>query len=582
MAARSLIFLAAILASSPSMAQEEAKLESFFRSYLDTVFEQQPLSGTSLGDHRFGDRPDDLSAESRKGWLERDRQFLADLPQKVNHDALSRAGQVDFEILKRHLEREIWLAEHFDPFRDDPRVYVDYATNGVYLPLTQSSLSPDRKAEIALAKMKGVPAIVEEAKRTLGHPPRVKTETAIGQAKGAAAFYESGVLELLGDQPLEGTLEAAQAASKAMADYASFLENEVLPRADGDWRIGEELFAQKLDLELDAGLTAQEVIAEAEAEAARVEREMYYVAKQLWASTFPGRPLPPDDEAGRRLTTSQVMIETSKTHGQPEALIEAANAGAEGIRQFIRDKDILSLPYPDRCAIREMPEFKRGNSVAYLNSAPPLDPAVESEYAISPPPSSWSPARVESFLREYNDAMLQVLTIHEAYPGHYVQLEYSNKVPSLIRKVLQSGPYVEGWAVYTEQMMLDQGYGDADLVLRLNQLKFYLRAVVNAILDHRMHCSGMTDEQALELLVGRAFQTEGEALPKIVRAKQSSCQLSTYFVGRTAMYRLRQSVERALGDRFSLGRYHEAVLSQGSVPVKYLPELVGTSLGVPK
>ena len=178
--------------------------------------------------------------------------------------------------------------------------------------------------------------------------------------------------------------------------------------------------------------------------------------------------------------------------------------------------------------------------------------------------------------------MIQILTIHEAYPGHYVQLEYSNRCPSLIRRVLFSGVFAEGWAVYTEQMMLDQGYGKGDLVLRLNQLKWYLRAVANAILDHHMHCDGMTDEEAMALLVQRAFQSEGEAVAKVVRAKQSSCQLSTYFVGRTAFYRLRQQVEREQGDAFDLGRYHEAVLDNGTLPVKYLPELVRERLSKPR
>jgi uncharacterized protein (DUF885 family) len=174
--------------------------------------------------------------------------------------------------------------------------------------------------------------------------------------------------------------------------------------------------------------------------------------------------------------------------------------------------------------------------------------------------------------------MLQVLTLHEAYPGHYVQLEYANRNPSLIRKVLGSGVYIEGWAVYTEQMMLDQGYGGGSLPLRLSQLKFYLRAVANAILDHQMHCASWTDDDVLDLLMRRAFQSEGEARLKIIRAEQSSCQLSTYFVGRMAHYRLRQQIERELGDRFKLGRFHEAVLEPGPVPVKYLPELVGARL----
>ncbi|MHB1426890.1 MAG: DUF885 domain-containing protein, partial [Gemmataceae bacterium] len=182
--------------------------------------------------------------------------------------------------------------------------------------------------------------------------------------------------------------------------------------------------------------------------------------------------------------------------------------------------------------------------------------------------------RVESLLQEYNRRMLQILTIHEAYPGHYVQLEYSNRHPSLIRRVLFSGVFAEGWAVYTEQMMLDQGYGDGDAALRLNQLKWYLRSIANAILDHKMHCTNMSDDEALAFLTQRAFQSEGEALAKIIRAKQSSCQLSTYFVGRMAFYRLRQQIQREMGDKFQLGRYHEAVLGHGTLPVKYLPELV--------
>ena len=178
--------------------------------------------------------------------------------------------------------------------------------------------------------------------------------------------------------------------------------------------------------------------------------------------------------------------------------------------------------------------------------------------------------------------MLQILTIHEAYPGHYVQLEYSNRSGSLLRRVLQSGVYIEGWAVYTEQTMLDQGYGDGDLALRLMQLKFYLRAVANTILDYRMHCGKMTDDDVMKLLVEGAFQSEGEARLKIIRAKQSSTQLSTYFVGRMAHYRLRQQMERELGDKFDLARYHQAVLGLGSVPVKYLPELVRARLKQPK
>jgi uncharacterized protein (DUF885 family) len=507
--------------------------------------------------------------------VSRDRKYLADLSKQFDPGKLSRDGRINLEILRHSLEYAIWHAEKFKPFEDDPRVYGDYLTESVYALFTQSTLPKEVNLKNALARMVLIPKVVEVARSTIKNPPRVKTETAIRQTKGAISFYEADVFTLAGLPKGQGELgERARAIIEALGRHLKFLQDEVLPRSTDNWRVGRELFAEKLDRELDSGISADEVLKEAESEADRVEREMGVIARQMWGTTFPGQVIPPDDAAGRRLMTARVLQSVASKHGTPEGLVDDAKATVGQIKSFIRDRKILALPEPDQCQIIAMPEFMRGNSVAYLNSSPPLDRKAVSEYAISPPPLDWSPKRVESFLEEYNHSMLKILTIHEAYPGHYVQLAYSNRVPSLIRRVLGSGTFAEGWAVYTEQMMLDQGFGDGDPGLRLQQLKFYLRTVVNAILDRRMHVEGMTDEQAMQLLVGRAFQGEGEAVGKIVRSKQSSAQLSTYFVGRLAFYRLRQKVQRAQGDKFDLARFHEAVLSHGTLPVKYLPELV--------
>ncbi len=325
---------------------------------------------------------------------------------------------------------------------------------------------------------------------------------------------------------------------------------------------------------MDAGITAEQNLADAQAEFTRVYDALYLVARQLWPSCFLKQNFPPDDAAGRREVIAKVIGQVNLDHGDATNLVADARATVESIKIFIRQHNYLELPEPDRCAVVEMPEFRRGNSLAYLDNAPPLDPQAASFYAVSPPPADWTPQQSESFLEEYNRHMLKILTIHEAYPGHYVQLEYANRQPSLIRRVLQSGPYIEGWAVYGEVTMLNEGFGDGDLRLRLMQLKFYLRAVANSILDYQMHCTEMTDTEAMKFLTEDAFQSEGEAKLKVIRAKQSSVQLSTYFVGRMAHYRLHQALERELGADFNLGRYHEAVLVQGSVPVKYLPELV--------
>lgn len=580
--------LAAVLCWIPSalavLGQDaDAKLDAFYRHYLETHFTQEPLAATQLGEHRFDAELEDVSAKSRATWDTLTRETLRNLPKSVEYSQLTRAGQIDFEILKHDLETSLWLGANTRPYEDDPRVYGGYISDSVYSLFAQSTLPKEENVRHALARMAKIPAIIDEAQRTLRHPPKSILETAIRQNRGAIAFYEGELVELIGASPQLPAVKAAAAPIAAkLKEYQKFLEGPLMAQANGDWRLGRKRFAKKLELVLDAGLTADQVLADAETEYQRVTRELAVVARQLWSRYFPRQAVLADDAPGRRQLISQVIAAVSREHGAPDALVTDARATVDRIKTFIRDHDILRLPEPDRCQVIEMPEFKRGNSLAYMESAPPLEPAASSLYAVSPPPADWSPERVRSFLEEYNQHMLQVLTIHEAYPGHYVQLEYSNRSRSLIRRILQSGAFVEGWAVYTEQMMLDQGYGDGDLRIRLMQLKFYLRAVVNALLDHRMHCTAMTDDEALKLLTEGAFQSEGEARLKIIRAKQSSTQLSTYFVGRMAHYRLRQQVQHELGDQFDLGRYHEAVISHGSVPTKYLPELVRDRLRQPR
>jgi len=582
----SLYFLAILFFGMPVMLLAQTadeRLQAFFKSHLEEVFELRPLDATILGDHRFDHLLDDIAPQAREGWLTQWRKKLEALSASIEFSDLSPDAKVDFAILRDDLVRNIWLAENTKPFEEDPRTYGAYINDSVYSLLTQSTLPKEKNIENAISRMKQIPRIIATAKSTIQEPPKSILETAIQQNQGAIGFYENGIFELVGEtDQLEALKVTSAMVAGELTAYQAFLKNEVLPNAKGEWRLGKQKFSRKLELVLDIDIDADQVLVDAMAEFSRVQRDMYVVARQLWSRHFPDTSLPPDDDEGRRWTIAAVISAVGKEHGQPEALILDARATVNAIKMFIKEKDILRLPEPDRCQVIEMPEFRRGNSLAYLESALPLDPNGSSFYAVSPPPSIWGDAQVRSFLEEYNRHMLQILTIHEAYPGHYVQLEYSNRVPSLIRRVLQSGVFIEGWAVYTEQMMLDQGYGNGELALRLNQLKFYLRAVANAILDHRMHCTEMTDEAAMRFLVDDAYQSEGEARLKVVRAKQSSVQLSTYFTGRMAHYRLRQAVQRELGETFDLGRYHEAVLDHGSVPVKYLPTLVRSRLTQPR
>ncbi len=571
---------------SPADAQDEdARLAKFFKNYLEEEFKARPLEATRLGDSRFDDLLDELSPKARAANTERTRQTLAALAKQIDYKKLSRAAQIDFEILRHNLTRSVWLDENLDRYASDPRIYNESLSDAIYLPLTQSTRPKEAVVASCLKRLGLLPKLLDAARASLdpAQTPRVYVETAMRQNQGAIRFYRAGLLDLVGSTPLtEKVKSAASKGADSLAEYQEFLEKELLPKAKGEWRIGKEKFARKLELELEIDRKADEVFRDAEEEFDRVRRDLYVLARQSWGVVAPKEALPPDDKEGRRRTIQRVLEHYNRETSKEEHLVKDISAAVKQIKAFITDKDILRLPEPDRCQVLEMPEFQRGNSVAYLNNAPPLDPRAASVYAISPPPRDWDDRRKRSYLEEYNKHMVHILSIHESYPGHYVQLEYSNRHPSLLRRVLFSGVFAEGWAVYTEQMMLDQGFGDGSIPLRLNQLKFYLRAVANTILDHKMHCTTMTDAEALKFLTEEAFQSEGEALGKIIRAKQSSCQLSTYFVGRMAFYRLRQEVQREREGKFELGRYHEAVLAHGTLPVKYLPELVRERLKHPR
>ena len=412
-----------VTATVPAAESEDAKLAAYFQTFLDADFKARPLTATMLGDHRYDDRLDDLTPAARKAQLDHFQSTLNKLRQSIDYDKLTRAGQIDLEIFESYLKRTLWDADNSKPFENDPRTYTTYLSDSVWLILTQSTLPKERNLQNAAARIRQIPQILAAAKLSIRQPAGILLETAIRQTQGAIAFYEKDIFIITGESlPTSELTKPSQKAVAALKEYITFLES-LRSNANGEWRIGKAKFAEKLPLELDAGLTADEVLKLARSESDRVVKEMYVIARQLWSQLYPDKALPPDDEAGRQYTIRAVLAVLNRDHGKADNLVVDARAGVDKIKAFIKAKDLLRLPEPDQCKIIEMPEFQRGYSVAYLNPAPPLDPRGNSYYAISPPPRDWDNRRVQSFLQEYNRSMLQILTIHEAYPGHYVQLE---------------------------------------------------------------------------------------------------------------------------------------------------------------
>jgi uncharacterized protein (DUF885 family) len=363
-------------------------------------------------------------------------------------------------------------------------------------------------------------------------------------------------------------------AREAARQHGEWLENELLANAAGEFRLGADLYEQKLEFTLNSSLTRREVARRAQREFDTVRGEMYDIARVVYESKYPFASLPdrPGDEL-QQVIIRAALEEAYQRLPERDAIVAVATDSLERTTEFVIDRDIVTVP-DDPIEIVVMPEFQRGVYVAYCDSPGPLEVGAETFYAVAPLPDDWTPEQDRSFLREYNLLSIEDLTIHEAMPGHYLQLAHANRYPSVLRAVLSSGTFIEGWAVYAERMMIDEGYLEDDPLMRLINLKWYLRTVTNAIIDQAIHAGNMTREEALDLMIEGAFQEEREAAGKWTRAQLTSAQLSTYFVGYQEHADLRSEVEQALGGDFVLKAYHDDVLSYGSPAGRFARALV--------
>jgi uncharacterized protein (DUF885 family) len=409
-----------------------------------------------------------------------------------------------------------------------------------------------RLASVA-GRLEGIPRVIDDARAVLGSHPgrpvsRLHAEVAAQRIDGVAGLAREAVAMGEAAAPSDPVVAALMPRLRAAADRATavleaigeHLATEVAPNATGSPILGPELFAAKLRHTLrDPDATPEAVLARAEAEYAAVRAEMVRIAREIWPRWRPGEPPPADEGALVRRTLDAITAE----HPGADELVTFCRRELEGIEAFCRDHGVIGL-VDEPLEIDWTPEFLRSYAGAMLDSPGPLDAGQKAIFSVTPVRPEWGPAEVESYLREMNDRQLRVLTIHEAVPGHYLQMAYSNRGSSLVRRVFRSGLFAEGWAVYVTQVMLDRGYGADDPALWLVHWKFYLRAVVNTILDVRIHTLGMTSEEAIALMVDGSFQERSEAVAKDERARLSSTQLVTYFLGSMGMWDIEHEARR--------------------------------------
>ncbi len=521
---------------------------------LDSLLESNPERATELGDHRFDGRLSDWSPSALE---ERSRQLSAQLwdLDAIDVDLLSLANRVDLEILRAQLLDQQFALEVLREHERDP--LLANPGNGVYLLLARDFAPlPDRLRAIA-SRLAAVPEVLDLARRTLHDMPRVHVETALVQFTGTAGLLTGELEEALDvERALRRVVEGPRSeALAAIEEHRAWLESRQAD-ADGDPRLGPERFAAKLALALDTPISADEILVRAEADLTRVSEEIAELASSLGGSV------------------RAVLDDIAANHPSDDTILPSCRDALAASTAFVRDRDLVTV-FDDAIDVIAMPEIHRGVAVAYCDPPGPLETAALPTFlAVAPPPADWPPSRAESFYREYNAAMVHNLVVHEAMPGHVLQIAHARRfsAPTRVRDACWSGPFLEGWAVYAEALMASSGYGGPRV--RLQQLKMQLRLIINAILDVRVHAHGMTEDEAMRLMMERGYQEEGEAVGKWRRALLTSAQLSTYYVGFVEVSDLVRDL-RAARPGASEREIHDTVLAHGSPPPRHLRTLLG-------
>jgi uncharacterized protein (DUF885 family) len=560
-------------------AAADAKFADLSKRWLDGWLEQQPVSATQTGKHDFDDRIEDLGIAGRQKFVDFSKQMLGEL-DALDASKLSRENQVDVAILRNQIRYDIWQMETLQSWAWDPQVYNSIAGGALYTLMARDFAPMPQRLKSATARMEKIPALFAQMHENLdpARVPKIHAETVSKQNAGIMSIVNDMILphanELTGDDRKH--LDAAVATlKKAVDDNQTWLDKTLVPNAKGDFRIGQKLYDEKLAFALNSPLTRQEIRQRAEAAIKQTRAEMYDISRKVLAgkpSAPKEMPDAPSDEQQQKAIEAALELAYADRPAR-DKVVEVAKASTAEATKFAREKDLVSVP-DTPVQIILMPEFQRGVAVAYCDSPGPLDKGLDTFYAVSPIPDDWSKEQVDSFLREYNTRSINELSIHEAMPGHYLQIAHANKHPSTLRAVLGSGSFIEGWAMYGEKVMADAGYMNNDPLMQLIQRKWALRAMANAILDQAIHVDGMSREDAMKLMTVTAFQQEREAAGKWVRAQLTSAQLPTYFVGYSEHMDLRHEVEKREGAKFNLKAYHDKLLSYGSPPVRFARELM--------
>jgi uncharacterized protein (DUF885 family) len=590
-----LICSSLMMSTTAASAQSNAKFAKLTEDFIHEALAISPSNASQAGYHQHLDAKsgktialdallDDVSstgiAEQRRMYAHFRERFHSETPLK----SLGVEDAADWQLIDDQIALNLLELDRIQNYKHNPTVYVELVGGALFQPLTDEYAPQDVRLGHILSRIEAIPRFLDQARSQLVDADPLFIKVAVEENDGNVDLIQSAIGAAI---PAGSKLKAqfdqsAPKAVEALKNFSSWLQDDLAKvKTDRTWRLGKELYAEKFRLVMETPITSDQILADAERELKKTRAEMLEIAvplhKQYFADHDDHANLSPQERENKII--GEVLHKISDDRPKRDDLMQTVKDDLGGIRQFIVDKKIVSLKSRDNLKVIATPLFLRGiYSVAGFHSAPPLDPNAEAQYWVTPIDPKTADEKAESKLREYNNWVLQWLTIHEALPGHYVQAEHANEVQPLSRRLARAlfgnGAYVEGWAEYIAQVMMQQGYANNDPRYRISYLKVWLRAVSNTILDVRMQTMNMTDDEAMSLMLNDTFQTRAEAEGKLQRAKLSSTQLPTYYVGTSEWWRLRRTYEAAKGKAFTLADFHDRALDQGALPVPWLKDIL--------
>src|ERR1700757_2592766 len=553
-----------------AMQSDDSLFDAFKQNFVEDLWKMYPSWASSQGYHKY----DSLLVVPNEESRAKEMAFCkgtAVMLKTLDLSKLSDNNKTDYYMIENQISSTEWAINSLKSYEWNPSQYNVCGEFAEMLGNNYDSL--DTRLHNFYLKMQNIPAYYEAAKKQIKNPTLEHTQLAIDQNLGGASVFETDLNDAVKKSHLsteeKGQITArAKEAMAAIKDFAAWLKslkNET-PRS---FRLGKDLYAKKFEFDIQSGYTADEIYQQAIQHKAELHQQMFDITKQLWSKYLSDKKMPEN-----KLEAIKMMIDKlSLHHVKADSFQTAIEHQIPLLVDFIKQKDLIYIDPSKPLVVRKEPAYMAGVAGASISAPGPYDKNGNTYYNVGSL-SGWGKEKAESYLREYNHYILQILNIHEAIPGHYTQLVYANQSPSIIKSIFGNGAMIEGWAVYTERMMLENGYGNNEPEMWLMYYKWNLRTTCNTILDYGVHVNNLSKDFALNLLINEAFQQKAEAEGKWKRVSVTQVQLCSYFTGYTEIYDFREELKKKMGDKFNLKQFHEKFLSYGSAPVKYIKMLM--------